>query len=85
MYQAETPAGLCKYKDNEKGNQAPGSLSLIPDKFFRNFMAQIIIGSCVCFGDIYKYCSTCGFVIGYPVLPVYLCKISCQLGDQRLT
>lgn len=38
MYQAETPAGLCKYKDNEKGNQAPGSLSLIPDKFFRNFM-----------------------------------------------
>lgn len=38
MYQAETPAGLCKYKDNEKGNQAPASLSLIPDKFFRNFM-----------------------------------------------
>lgn len=22
MYQAETPAGLCQYKDNEKGNQA---------------------------------------------------------------
>lgn len=21
MYQAETPVGLCKYKDNEKGNQ----------------------------------------------------------------
>lgn len=35
MYQAETPAGLCKYKDNEKGNQAPKSWSLIPDKYFR--------------------------------------------------
>lgn len=22
MYQAETPVGLCKYKDNEKGEQA---------------------------------------------------------------
>lgn len=25
MYQAETPVGLCKYKDNEKGNQATRS------------------------------------------------------------
>lgn len=32
MYQAETPAGLCKYKDNEKGNRAPAGLSLRPGK-----------------------------------------------------
>lgn len=25
MYQAETPVGLCKYKDNEKGNPATRS------------------------------------------------------------
>lgn len=41
MYQAETPAGLCKYKDNEKGNQAPGSLSLIPD--FHAVFRQLLV------------------------------------------
>lgn len=32
MYQAETPVGLCKYKDNEKGNQATGSRLQILDQ-----------------------------------------------------
>lgn len=31
MYQAETPVGLCKYKDNEKGNQATRSLDQLRD------------------------------------------------------
>lgn len=34
MYQAETPTGLCKYKDNEKGTR-----EFVGDsRFFRNFM-----------------------------------------------
>lgn len=37
MYQAETPVGLCKYKDNEKGNQATRSSLLFLYKFFINF------------------------------------------------
>lgn len=32
MYQAETPVGLCKYKDNEKGNQATRSHLQILDQ-----------------------------------------------------
>lgn len=32
MYQAETPVGLCKYKDNEKGKFSVCCLSLNPNK-----------------------------------------------------
>ncbi len=28
MYQAETPVGLCKYKDNEKGKLAFGCVTV---------------------------------------------------------
>lgn len=65
MYQAETPAGLCKYKDNEKGNQAPGSLSLIPDLHvvFRQLLVLVFVSE-------RSINIPHGFVIGCPVLPV---------------
>lgn len=56
MYQAETPAGLCKYKDNEKGNQAPEFFTH-PRYIFLEIpcCAQTIIGSRLCFREIHKY------------------------------
>lgn len=33
MYQAETPVGLCKYKDNEKGNLFDSSQCFVDHVF----------------------------------------------------
>lgn len=39
MYQAETPVGLCKYKDNEKGTFSVCRLALIPNKICLSYKA----------------------------------------------
>lgn len=83
MYQAETPAGLCKYKDNEKGKQAPVCHWFQINSMETSWCAQIIIGSRVCLGEIHKYYLR--FCNWLSCTSVYLCKISCQPGDQRLT